>query len=317
VRCPSFTSSRPKGRSTENLGTYVWAFLRPALRAEFVLREHVDGKNRFALPLMSQIGDWVVNALSATFAGEDPKPKQGPRGEIPWRHYWGTVTPENGPRRVHPPQGAHAARRMGPSSMWLLGALLRNYDSITAEHLMWAARPHNDDFEFEEPPGARYRCLHQFRRVEEWCVPLHRPQRAGKAAPKSWIRAARRSRSPARGSPGATGRTWFFAIHQPSVTGRAIRRSREPPASSARLAAAAGRAPQPHQIFEYAVSAVNGNGEGPRCTAVDTDPASWRNWDPQPGEGFRRRHNFVFTIGAGMNFKGIGEDQEIDRYYPQ
>jgi len=41
-------------------------------------------------------------------------------------------------------------------------------------------------------------------------------------------------------------------------------------------------------MYEYAVSAVNGNGEGERCTPIDTDPASWLNWDPRPGEPFRR-----------------------------
>ncbi len=73
------------GRWTENLGTYVWAFLRPALRANFVLSHYFDGRNRFALPQVSEIGDWLVNALSAPFAGEDKKSK-------PTMHDWGTVT---------------------------------------------------------------------------------------------------------------------------------------------------------------------------------------------------------------------------------
>jgi hypothetical protein len=42
------------------------------------------------------------------------------------------------------------------------------------------------------------------------------------------------------------------------------------------------------RIFEYVVTAVNGHGEGPRSHPADTDPASWRNWDPRPGEPFRR-----------------------------
>jgi hypothetical protein len=40
--------------------------------------------------------------------------------------------------------------------------------------------------------------------------------------------------------------------------------------------------------MEYRLTAVNGNGEGPPSRIVDTDPASWRSWDPQPGEPFRR-----------------------------
>ena len=47
-----------------------------------------------------------------------------------------------------------------------------------------------------------------------------------------------------------------------------------------------------YPIYEYAVSAVDGNGEGPRCRPIDTDPASWLNWDPMPGEPFRRRFTY-------------------------
>ncbi len=134
------------GRWTENLGTYVWAFLRPAMHAEFALRQSVDGKNRLAMPGIAHIGDWLVNALSAPFNGEDPAFYVGPDGKIP-RHYWGMVTAETGPRRVHPPQGAHSSRRMPPKSMWLLGRSLLNYDPLTAEYMMWAAKPGDDDAE--------------------------------------------------------------------------------------------------------------------------------------------------------------------------
>jgi hypothetical protein len=41
-------------------------------------------------------------------------------------------------------------------------------------------------------------------------------------------------------------------------------------------------------LIGYCVTAVNGNGEGARSPIVDTNPASWRNWDPAPGEPFRR-----------------------------
>ncbi len=135
------------GRWTENLGTYVWAFLRPSLRGSLILQDHLDGKNRFALPQVAAIGDWVLNALSAPFNGEDPKYSLGPDGKLP-RHAWGLVTPEVAPRRLHPPQGAHSARRMPPRSMWLLGNTLRNYTPLLAEYLMWAARSGDDDSEF-------------------------------------------------------------------------------------------------------------------------------------------------------------------------
>jgi len=144
------------GRWTENLGTYVWAFLRPALRANFALSHYFDGKNRFALPQVSELGDWLVNALSAPFAGEDLQSKRGPDGRLEM-HDWGIVTPENGPRRLHPPQGAHSARRMPPRSMWLLGTLLRNYDPLVAEHMMWASRPQDQDA--EEPANDPWRIM--------------------------------------------------------------------------------------------------------------------------------------------------------------
>ena len=83
-----------------------------------------DGKNRFALPQLAEMGDWVLNVLSAPFDGEDPKYSLGPDGLLP-RHSWGLITPQLGPRRLHPPQGAHSARRMPPRSMWLLGHTLR------------------------------------------------------------------------------------------------------------------------------------------------------------------------------------------------
>jgi hypothetical protein len=33
-------------------------------------------------------------------------------------------------------------------------------------------------------------------------------------------------------------------------------------------------------LYEYAVAAVNGNGEGTKGDIADTDPNSWRNWWP-------------------------------------
>ena len=57
------------GRWTENLGTYVWAFLRPVLHADMLLQQ-VERSNRVATPEMAALGDWLVNALSAPFGGE-------------------------------------------------------------------------------------------------------------------------------------------------------------------------------------------------------------------------------------------------------
>ncbi|GEP97534.1 hypothetical protein CCY01nite_37940 [Chitinophaga cymbidii] len=45
---------------------------------------------------------------------------------------------------------------------------------------------------------------------------------------------------------------------------------------------------KPAIIREYAVTAVNGNGESSKSTTVDTDPQSFLNQEPHTGEGFRR-----------------------------
>jgi hypothetical protein len=132
------------GRWTENLGTYVWGFVRPSMRANYAL-EQFDGGNRFPTPELAQLGDYLVDALSAPYDGEPEEWVRIARDV----HYWGMVTKQNGPRRVHPPQGAHAARRMPPRSMWMLGKLLERYAPLTAEHLTWAARP--VDQEMEQP----------------------------------------------------------------------------------------------------------------------------------------------------------------------
>ena len=50
-----------------------------------------------------------------------------------------------------------------------------------------------------------------------------------------------------------------------------------------------------YPAYEYAVSAVNGNGESETCRPVNTDPTNWLNWDPQPGEGYRRTLNYNIT----------------------
>jgi hypothetical protein len=137
------------GRWTENLGTYVWAFLRPVLRADVLLKQ-TDGSNRIATPEMAEIGDWLVNALSAPFDGESPELLQTPGFERDM-HEWGIVRPGQGPRRVYPPMGAHAERRIPPRALWYLGRALQQYAPLTAEHLMWAARP--TDQEMETPRG--------------------------------------------------------------------------------------------------------------------------------------------------------------------
>jgi len=57
------------------------------------------------------------------------------------------------------------------------------------------------------------------------------------------------------------------------------------------LQAAAG-ALETNLIYEYAVAAVNGNGEGEKSLPADTNPASWRNWNPTDDLRFRRQSEF-------------------------
>jgi hypothetical protein len=46
------------------------------------------------------------------------------------------------------------------------------------------------------------------------------------------------------------------------------------------------------KVYEYAVTAVNGNGESARSVPVDTDPQSWRNWNPSTDLRFKRRTGY-------------------------
>lgn len=133
------------GRWTENLGTYAWAFLRPSLRTDFLLKQY-DGRERFLSPQLAAMADWLVNALSAPFDGESTA---GHRNLLALGHgrEWGVVAPGKGPSRVHPPQGAHSEQRVPPRSLWYLGQCLRHYAPLAAEHALWAARPTNQDME--------------------------------------------------------------------------------------------------------------------------------------------------------------------------
>ncbi|MGA2852481.1 MAG: hypothetical protein ABSE46_26040, partial [Terracidiphilus sp.] len=70
-------------------------------------------------------------------------------------------------------------------------------------------------------------------------------------------------------------------------------------------------AARPSGIVEYCVTAVNGNGEGSRSHTADTNPASWRNWDPKPGEPFRRAYS-EHSVSTSP-----GVDAERPLYYPR
>ncbi len=133
------------GRWTENLGTYVWAFIQPTVRGGYLL-QMLDGQQHLTSPQFSLLAEWLVNALSAPFAGETPQTMIALHA-MHDMHKWGIVPPGSKPRRVYPPIGAHSERRMPPRELWYLGSSLRNYAPLAAEYLMWAARPTDDAME--------------------------------------------------------------------------------------------------------------------------------------------------------------------------
>ena len=68
-----------------------------------------------------------------------------------------------------------------------------------------------------------------------------------------------------------------------------------PPAAEPGVQANALKPPPVRVIYEYAVAAVNGNGEGEKSALADTDPASWRNWMP-PGIDLKFRRQTAFWL---------------------
>ena len=63
-------------------------------------------------------------------------------------------------------------------------------------------------------------------------------------------------------------------------------------------------------VYEYAVSAFNGNGESNTCIPINNDPENWLNFDPLPGERFRRSSNRLNGI---IDAAGNG----VNEYYPE
>ncbi|MDR0393730.1 MAG: fibronectin type III domain-containing protein [Tannerella sp.] len=137
------------GRWTENTGTYLWAALRPASRASYLLEHYRDGKKRMATEHISKMAQFVLNSLSAPFDGEQAAMYYDARSGKKDLHSWNLVTPEIGPARILPPQGAHSIRRRPPNNYWWLGKELENYDPLLSENIRYVARPDFDDFETE------------------------------------------------------------------------------------------------------------------------------------------------------------------------
>lgn len=153
VRITSHFFTRPEvpeldskgGRWTESLGTYNWANLRP-LSFSLTAGLLTDGKNRWANPAMAARGQWMVDMLSAPIYNPDTfwrqHATQKSHSPEPLPENWKVgdpLDPALGFMRQYPAHGAHGSGTTiePPSVVWLMGEMMRNYNPILAEHLLW------------------------------------------------------------------------------------------------------------------------------------------------------------------------------------
>lgn len=134
------------GRWTENIGIYNWAFLAPAMQAN-QLGHAFDGRERMANPGLALHAAYLSGIVSAPVKlGQDGAPFAFTPGI--------ELTTANGFQRIHPPQGAHSARRHIPGAAEELGEALLRYAPLEAEHLFWIAqRPSGGPSDFEGNPS--------------------------------------------------------------------------------------------------------------------------------------------------------------------
>jgi len=117
------------GRWTESIGVYNWAFIEPTAYANR-MGIAFDGRNRWPGPHLAMHGGYLTGITTAPVKLEN---------SVSWPP--GTpLTPENGFRRLHPPQGAHAGRRAIHHTMSEFGQWLLRYDPLVGESMIWAAR---------------------------------------------------------------------------------------------------------------------------------------------------------------------------------
>ncbi|MDF2717259.1 MAG: hypothetical protein K0R28_4184, partial [Paenibacillus sp.] len=125
------------GRWTENVGCYVWAFLKPLMKTAHMLKYYYTGDNHLLTEEMPKLASWILNSLASP--------------STDWRA--GVVQPT----RLLLLQGAHARRRVPPWSFRQLGYELMQYDPMTAEAILWATWP--DDSNFEEAPASAWKFM--------------------------------------------------------------------------------------------------------------------------------------------------------------
>jgi len=158
------------GRWTENLGTYVWAYLKPSLRANYLLQNYFQGTNHFANANNEILGSWLLNSLSAPYNGESMSFYTGAGKKLD-NHYWGIVTNDLGPRRIHPPQGAHSARRMPSASLWLLGQDLKYYNPLLSENISFISHPYDNEEEILDKSKDPFSIMYPEKEVDPGTPP--------------------------------------------------------------------------------------------------------------------------------------------------
>ncbi|GAA3400073.1 hypothetical protein ACFFNY_17300 [Paenibacillus hodogayensis] len=119
------------GRWTENIGCYLWAFLKPVLRTAYLLRYHYDGGARLHRPELARLARWILNSLTSPWS-----PDGSGQAVSPTRR-----------RRMLLPQGAHARRKLPPWSFRQLAHELIDYDRETSEAILSVTEPDDPDFE--------------------------------------------------------------------------------------------------------------------------------------------------------------------------
>jgi hypothetical protein len=132
------------GRWAENISTYTWAFLVPALHTAMLLEKHGGQRNVFASQYAAMLGRWLTHCMTAPFDGENELTMNLIKDS---NHHWGCFAEGMGPHRVYMPIGAHAARRTTPSSMREFAMRLERYDPIVAENIHYVCSDFPDDFE--------------------------------------------------------------------------------------------------------------------------------------------------------------------------
>lgn len=160
------------GRWTENIGTYLWANLRPSLRANFLMQHYLDGKKRMANKRTAMLGSFVLNSLSAPFNGESLDFYKNENGQLEGMLYWGVVTPDIAPSRIFPPQGAHSVRRQPPCGYWLLGKELENYAPLLSENIRYISRPEDQDAEIYSRETNSFKLMYPLDSEDSGTPPL-------------------------------------------------------------------------------------------------------------------------------------------------